>query len=68
MAEAKTGWPKGMGTPAQRALEAIGVTSLDKVTRFSKSELLALHGVGPKAVAVIEAALNEQGKALRDAG
>jgi DNA-directed RNA polymerase alpha subunit len=66
-AEGKTEWPKGMGMPAQRALEAIGVTSLDEVTRFSEEELLALHGVGPKAVAVIKAALQERGKALREA-
>ena len=66
--DAKTGWPKGMSAPAQRALESIGVMRLDDVTRFSERELLALHGMGPKAVAVIKAALQEQGKALRDAG
>jgi predicted flap endonuclease-1-like 5' DNA nuclease len=67
MMDAKTEWPKGMGAPAQRALESNGVMRLDDVTRFSEKELLALHGVGPKAVAVIKAALREQGKTLRDA-
>ena len=61
----KTEWPKGMGAPARNALEALGVMSLDDVTRFSEKELLAIHGVGPKAVRVIAAALHEQGKALR---
>ncbi len=63
--DAKTGWPKGVGAPAQRALESNGVMCLDDVTRLSERELLALHGVGPKAVAVIKAALHEQGKMLR---
>lgn len=63
--DAKTGWPKDVGAPAQRALESNGVMCLDDVTRLSERELLALHGVGPKAVAVIKAALHEQGKMLR---
>lgn len=67
MAADKMDWPKGMGRPAQSALEAIGVRSLDEVTRFSEKELLGIHGVGPKAVAVIKAALHEQGKLLRGA-
>jgi hypothetical protein len=57
-----------MGAPARNALESLGVMSLDGVTRFSEKELLAIHGVGPKAVAVIKAALHEQGKSLRGAG
>ncbi|MCU0509625.1 MAG: DNA-binding protein [Anaerolineae bacterium] len=68
MVDSKREWPKGMGAPAQRALEAVGVMNLDDVTRFSEKELLALHGVGPKAVGIINAALREQGKTLRDAG
>jgi hypothetical protein len=56
-----------MGAPARNALESLGVMSLDHVTRFSEKELLAIHGVGPKAVAVIKAALHEQGKTLRGA-
>jgi hypothetical protein len=68
VAEEKGRWPKGMGAPAGNALEALGVTSLDEVTRFSEKELLAIHGIGPKAVAVIKAALQEQGKSLRGAG
>jgi predicted flap endonuclease-1-like 5' DNA nuclease len=60
----KTAWPKGMGAPARNALESLGVMGLDDVTKFSEKELLAIHGVGPKAVRVIKAALQEQGKAL----
>jgi predicted flap endonuclease-1-like 5' DNA nuclease len=49
--------PKGIGRPATRALTAIGVTTLAQVARLSDAELLAVHGVGPKAVRVLRAAL-----------
>jgi len=47
-----------------RALASIGVTRLDQVTRFTEAELLALHGMGPKALKAIKAALHARGKAL----
>ncbi|AUX44523.1 DNA-binding protein [Sorangium cellulosum] len=56
--------PKGIGKPATRALAAVGVSRLEEVTRFTEAELLALHGVGPKAVGVLKAALGAQGKSL----
>ncbi|MEU4766013.1 hypothetical protein AB0H12_22410 [Actinosynnema sp. NPDC023794] len=49
--------PEGIGRPATRALTAIGVTTLAQVARLSDAELLAVHGVGPKAVRVLRAAL-----------
>ena len=60
--------PKGIGKPATRALAAAGVSRLDQVTRFSEAQLLALHGVGPKAVGIIKAALEAQGKSLAKSG
>jgi hypothetical protein len=49
--------PAGIGKPALRALAAAGITSLEDVARANKDDLLALHGVGPKAIRVLEAAL-----------
>lgn len=63
-AVAETALPK-IGVPATRALAAIGVTTLDKVVERSESELLALHGVGPRAVRVLKEALAAQGMELR---
>ncbi|WP_437809239.1 DNA-binding protein [Sorangium sp. So ce1078] len=60
--------PKGIGKPATRALALVGVSRLDQVTRFSEAQLLALHGVGPKAVGVLKAALEAQGKSLAKGG
>lgn len=48
-----------MGKPALRALTAAGITRLSHVAARSDDELLALHGVGPKAVRLLRAALAE---------
>ena len=57
-------FPKGVAKPAQRALASAGVTRLGQLTRFTEAELLALHGMGPKAVRLVKEALRAQGKSL----
>ena len=51
--------PTEIGKPALRALSAAGVTRLIQVAARSDADLLALHGVGPKAVRVLRSALAE---------
>ncbi len=53
-----------IGKPATRALATLGITCLSQVTRLSKAELAALHGVGPKAIGILEAALAARGQAF----
>lgn len=53
--------PAGIGRPATSALVQIGVTTLEQVARMSRKELLDLHGVGPKAVRILEGVLAERG-------
>jgi predicted flap endonuclease-1-like 5' DNA nuclease len=60
----ESAFPKGVGRPALRALASVGVTRLDQVTRLTEEELLGLHGMGPKALGIIKAALRRQGKAF----
>jgi hypothetical protein len=57
--------PRGVAKPAQRALAAAGYTSLDQLTKARESELASLHGMGPKALAVLKDALRAQGKSFR---
>ncbi|WP_430333169.1 hypothetical protein [Rhodococcus sp. ACT016] len=57
--------PTAIGKPATRALQEAGITTLDAVAQHSTKELLALHGVGPKAIRVLTDALGEQGLAFR---
>lgn len=57
-----------IGGPATRALVSAGMTDLDAVARHSQAELLALHGVGPKAVRILTEALAASGQSLRGDG
>ena len=54
-----------IGGPARDALEVAGVTRLDQLPAWTEKELLALHGVGPKAVRMLREALAERGLAFR---
>lgn len=56
--------PPAIGRAATRALLNAGVITLDDVATRSESELLALHGLGPKAVRVLADALAERGRTL----
>ena len=49
--------PRAIGRPATRALADAGVTTLARVAAMPREELLGLHGVGPKAVRVLDEAL-----------
>ena len=55
-----------IGRPANSALLAAGIGSLAEVAACSRSELLAMHGVGPKAIRILEAALDAQGLRFTD--
>lgn len=50
-----------IGRPANSALLAQGVMTLGEVADFGKKRLLALHGVGPKAIRILTEALEERG-------
>lgn len=52
--------------PAARALAAAGHTRLEHLTRVTEAELLALHGMGPKAMSVLRQALEEHGLSFRE--
>jgi hypothetical protein len=55
-------FPKGVPQPAIRGLEAAGYSDWHQLSGKSESELLKLHGVGKKALHVINKALIESGK------
>lgn len=63
-ATVKDSLPSGLSQPALRAFAAAGYSSLDQFTKLTEAELLKLHGVGPKAIRILRAALAEQGKSL----
>jgi predicted flap endonuclease-1-like 5' DNA nuclease len=54
-----------IGAPAARALASIGVTRIDQLAAQSRTALLGLHGVGPRALRIIDEALAARGESLR---
>jgi len=59
-------FPK-IGAPATRALTAAGYTRLEQLTAVTEAELGKLHGMGPKALGLLRAALAEQGRTFAEA-
>ncbi|GAA1910013.1 hypothetical protein GCM10009688_13460 [Arthrobacter gandavensis] len=53
-----------IGAPATRGLGTAGFTTLRQLAGVPRGDLAQLHGVGPKALDIIEAALNEHGLSL----
>lgn len=57
--------PPSMGKVALRALEAQGILRLRDVAALTEQELRDLHGVGPKAIRILEEALATQGLSMK---
>ncbi|MGO1059726.1 helix-hairpin-helix domain-containing protein [Planococcus sp. FY231025] len=60
----KSNLPEGLGKPAERALAAAGYSQLEDLAQARKEDLLKLHGFGPKALRILDAALIEKGLAF----
>ena len=58
-------FPKATGKPATRALIGAGYSKIEQLKDVSEKELLALHGVGPKAVQVLKKELAAKGLELK---
>jgi hypothetical protein len=62
-----TGIPR-TSRPAAAALALAGIASLEEFSKHTEREVLALHGMGPKALGIIKAAMGETGIAFRAEG
>jgi hypothetical protein len=58
---AQIAMPAGLSRPAVRALDLHGKLTLESVAGASVSQLIALHGVGPKAIRTLQEALESRG-------
>jgi hypothetical protein len=56
--------PPGLAQPALRAFATAGYARLDQFTKIREAELARLHGIGPKAIEIIRAALHKRGQAF----
>jgi hypothetical protein len=64
-AAARTMGLPAVGRPAANALGLAGITTLEKAAEHTEEELLAMHGVGPKAVRILREALAASGLGFR---
>ncbi|TGM46589.1 hypothetical protein EHQ92_01305 [Leptospira biflexa] len=56
-----------LGASAQRAiLQELGITKLEDLSRYSKQDLLRLHGFGPSSLPKLESALRKLGIQLKE--
>ena len=53
-----------VGAPAMRALHSAGYSTLRDLAGVSRAELAELHGMGPKALGIIQSALEEHNLTL----
>ena len=55
----------GLAAPARRALVDAGLTELSGLSNWTRAELTALHGMGPRALDIIDEALMSKGFSFR---
>lgn len=61
-----TEFPAAIGRVAHRALAHRGLVRYEQLTTVSRRELLAIHGIGPKAVRLLAEELARRGRSLAD--
>ncbi len=59
------GFPEKLAAPVKRALTVAEITSLKILASYSEKEILALHGIGPKDLPLLRAALKTVGLVFR---
>jgi hypothetical protein len=64
MADEAAGFPTSIGAPATRALLAAGYSQLGQLAGVPVAELKKLHGMGPRALRILQEALEQQGSSL----
>jgi hypothetical protein len=54
-----------LAAPAQRALSGAGFARLEDLAQVSEGQVKKLHGIGPRALVTLRAALAEAGLSFR---
>jgi hypothetical protein len=56
----------GLAKPARRALASVGASTLADLTTRNATDMAALHGVGPRGVAILREKLAVRGLTFAD--
>jgi predicted RecB family nuclease len=59
------GFLAGLAAPARHALEGANLTTLSKLAKKTEAQVRELHGMGPNALAKLQAALASEGLGFR---
>jgi uncharacterized protein YdhG (YjbR/CyaY superfamily) len=62
----KEGFLSLLSAPARRALESKGIKTLMQLSSLSEKGILALHGIGPKAIPILKNEMKEHGLKFKD--
>ncbi|MFD0590129.1 RNA polymerase alpha subunit C-terminal domain-containing protein [Paenibacillus sp. GCM10027627] len=54
-----------LSAPARRALQHNGINTLQLLSAYSEKEILSIHGMGPKSLPTLRAALEEAGLSFK---
>jgi hypothetical protein len=54
-----------IGKPATGALAAMDITTLEAAAKLGERKLLAMHGIGPRAVRILKEALATRDQTLK---
>ena len=54
-----------LGAPARRALEREGISTEEDLSKYTKSDILKLHGLGPSTIPKLEKALSNKGLSFK---
>lgn len=60
------GFLRELSAPARNALLAEQIDTLEKLSRYSEKDVLALHGVGPSSMPVLRQHLAQAGLAFKN--
>lgn len=60
--------PSGLSQPAIRALTGAGYTRLEQLTKVREADVAKLHGMGPKGIETLRAALKARGLSFANVG
>jgi len=61
----KEGFLSLLSNPARRALEHEQITTLKKLSKFTETEILSLHGIGPASMPALRNALKKEGLSFK---
>jgi hypothetical protein len=56
--------PDGLPKPARRALAGADIQRLQQLTTMTESDVLRLHGMGPKALGILRSTLADRGQSF----